>query len=84
MAESEAKRARAEEELVTTAKLAAALEARLAAAQAQIDSLQLGVQVRGAAWWGCSAVGCTAGARSKAAVVLEYVALGALPAACSG
>lgn len=46
VAESEAKRARAEEELVTTAKLAAALEARLAAAQAQIDSLQLGVQVR--------------------------------------
>lgn len=46
VAESEAKRARAEEELVTTAKLAAALEARLAAAHAQIDSLQLGVQVR--------------------------------------
>ncbi len=45
-AESEAKRARAEEELVTTARLAAALEARLAKSQAHIDALQLEVQVR--------------------------------------
>lgn len=43
--ESEAKRARAEEELVTTARLAAALEAQLVAAQARVEELQLELAV---------------------------------------
>lgn len=47
MQQSEEKRARAEDELVSTAKLAASLEARLAAAVRDNDALQLEVQVGG-------------------------------------
>ena len=45
--QSEDKRARAEDELLTTARLAASLEARLAAAGRDNEDLRLEVQVRG-------------------------------------
>lgn len=45
--QSEEKRARAEDELLTTARLAASLEARLAAAAQENEQLRLEVQVGG-------------------------------------
>jgi hypothetical protein len=47
--QSEEKRARAEDELLSTARLASSLEARLAAAARDNEDLRLEVQVRGAA-----------------------------------